>query len=73
MDIVRKNYLQHAIQDVLDLLEKTNSMIALHEAEAEPNALVLEGYLRQRQQFLEQLAELLQEYQVKVIIPKRAA
>ncbi len=73
MDIVHKNYLQHAVQDVLDLLEKANSMIALHQAQAEVNAVILEGYQRQRQQFLEQLAELLEQYQVEVVVPKSAA
>ena len=73
MDLVQKNYLQHAVQDVLDLLEKANSMIALHQAQPEVNSIVLEGYQRQRQQFLEQLAELLQQYQVEVVVPKNAA
>lgn len=73
MDIVQKNYLQHAVQDVLDLLEKANSMIALHQVQPETNEIVLEGYQRQRQQFLEQLAELLKAYQVEVIVPKQAA
>jgi len=73
MDIVQKHYLQHAVQDVLDLLEKANSMIALHQAQPEVDKIALEGYQRQRQPFLKQLAELLQQYQVEVVVPKSAA
>ena len=73
MDIVHKNHLQHAVQDVLDLLEKANAMIALHQAQPETNEIAVEGYQRQRQQFVEQLARLLHEYQVEVVVPKQAA
>lgn len=73
MDIVEKNHLQHAIQDVLDLLERANSMLALHRAQPEPNELAVEGYERQRQQFLEQLADLLAQFDVEVLLPHKAA
>lgn len=73
MDIVEKNHLQHAIQDVLDLLERTNSMLALHRDQSEPNQLAIEGYERQRRQFLEQLAELLAQFDVEVLLPHKAA
>ena len=53
MDAVHKNHLQHAVQDVLDLLEKANAIIALHQAQPEVNEIAVEGYQRQRQQFLE--------------------
>jgi len=73
MDIVEKNHLQHAIQDVLDLLERANSMLALHRTQPEPNELAVEGYERQRQQFLEQLADLLAQFDVEVLLPHKAA
>ena len=48
MDAVHKNHLQHAVQDVLDLLEKANAIIALHQAQPEVNEIAVEGYQRQR-------------------------
>jgi hypothetical protein len=73
MDLIQKNYLQYAIQDVLDLLERANTMRTLHRAQPEPNELAIEGYERQRQQFLEQLADLLAQFEVEVLLPHKAA
>lgn len=64
MEAVKKMYTYQAIEDVLEMLDRLNGMIALHQAQNRQDTLAVEGYKRQREQFLGQLAELLAPFGV---------
>lgn len=66
MEAAQKMYTYQAIQDVLELLACTNEMIALHQAQGTQDTLAIEGYQRQREQFLGQLAELFEPFGVEL-------
>lgn len=56
------NYYSASISDLLDLIEKANQSIERHRGAAEPNPVVLEGFERLRQQYLDQLNEIFAEF-----------
>ncbi len=68
MEAAQKTFTYQAIRDVLELLNRTNEMLALHRAQ---DTLAIAGYEQQREQFLVQLAELLVPFGVEIIYPSR--
>ena len=73
MSLAEKNNIQNAVKDLLDLIDKANEMILLYESQPEMNEIVISGYHKQRFQFLEQLNELLANYQLHVNFNNQAA
>jgi hypothetical protein len=71
MEASQKMYTYQAIQDVLELLDRINEMIALHRAQDTQDTLAIEGYERQREQFVGQLAELLAPFEVEIVYPSQ--
>lgn len=58
MEAAQKMYTYQAIQDVLELLDRTNETLALHRAQDTQDTIAIAGYERQREQLLGQLAKL---------------
>ena len=61
------------ILSTLDRMDKANKAIIFHKSQPMPDANSIGNYERQKADFLEQLATLLHEYQVEVVVPKQAA
>lgn len=73
MSLAEKNNIQNAVRDLLDLIDKANKMVLLHQSQLKPDQLVISGYEKQRLQFLQQLNELLANYQIQVDFNNKAA
>ncbi|MCW3109683.1 MAG: hypothetical protein JWQ09_4189 [Segetibacter sp.] len=73
MSLAEKNNIQNAVKDLLDLIDKANEMISLHESQLNINEIALSGYQHQRLQFLQQLNELLSNYKLHVDLNNKAA
>lgn len=55
-------YYSRAISDLLELIERANQSIERHRNTDKPNLVVLEGFERLRQQYLDQLNEIFAEF-----------
>jgi adenylate cyclase len=49
------------IEDLLNRIARLNALIHLHEQQPAPDSLTIEGYQRMRQQFADELSQLMQE------------
>lgn len=62
----------NAFEDIEDLLERIarlNRLIHTHESQPEPDKLTIEGYQRLRQQFADELSELMRDsYELSVSV-----
>lgn len=57
------------IEDLLNQIARLNQLIHTHQAQPEPDQLTIEGYQRLRQQFAEELSQLMREsYKLNVSI-----
>ncbi len=57
------------IEELLSRIARLNALIHLHEQQADPDHLTIEGYQRVRQQFAAELSQLMQEtYELSVSI-----
>lgn len=63
-----KKILFKAIQDNLEWIDRTNDMIALHR-ENNSGELMISQYEIQRQRFLLELSELMQELNIEIKMP----
>jgi len=73
MSLSEKNNIQNAVKDLLDLIDKVNELISLHQSQSNSDQLVITGYEKQRLQFLQQLNELLANYYLHVDFSNKAA
>lgn len=73
MSLAEKNNIQNAVRDLLDLIDKANEMVLLHQSQPTADQLVISGYQKQRLQFLQQLNELLANYQIHADFNNKAA
>ncbi len=55
------------IKDLLNRIARFNQLIHTHQAQPEPDQLTIEGYQRLRQQFADELSQLMREsYELNV-------
>jgi hypothetical protein len=75
MEAKDKDYFFHAIQSLMELIERTNEMIRLHQSQESPNELVIRSYQNRKQKLAEQLGEVFtevfSEYDVVIPMPTR--
>ncbi|GAB3222558.1 hypothetical protein [Spirosoma arcticum] len=57
------------IEDLLNHIARLNQLIHTHQAQSEPDQLTIEGYQRLRQQFADELSQLMREsYELNVSV-----
>lgn len=54
------------ITNTLEQIQKVNDMLAYHRSFPEPSTNSIENYERLREDFLQQLAELMQPFHIKI-------
>ncbi len=69
----KKEQLIQSINDLLKLIDKTNESISLHKQIHADAPLMDEQYERLKDDYLRQLAKLLNAFDVKVHLPDQAA
>jgi hypothetical protein len=69
----QKEYIIQSINDLLKLIDQMNVSIALHKQVHADAPLLYEQYERFKSNYVRQLAQLLQAFDVKVEIPDKAA
>ncbi len=69
----RLNDIQDEMLDVLERIERLNVIEQLHQRQPLPDALALESYRRLRQQYIQQLEELLTSLNIGADIHLKAA
>ncbi len=69
----RLSNLNSEIVDVLSRIERLSELEQLHASQPQPDALALEGYYRLREQYIQQLEELLLSINIRADIHLRAA
>ena len=60
-----KNYTS-CLEDLVESIDRTNKIIALHISEAEPDRLAVEGYEKFRKQLIKEFNELLGRLNLEV-------
>jgi hypothetical protein len=65
--------LHSELLDVVSRIERLNSIEELHQSQPVPDTLALEGYQKLRQQYIEQLGELLASINIKADIHLKTA
>ena len=65
--------IQSEMLDVLSRVERLNALEELHRSQPVPDLLALEGYKKLRQQYADQLVELLYTVDLKADIQLKAA
>ncbi len=66
MEAANKMYTYQTIEDVLEMLDRLNGMIALQQAQHRQDLLAIEGYKRQREQFTQQFVALLAPFGIEL-------
>lgn len=68
-----EKHITSALEDILNRIERLNILLHTHEEQEVPDLLAIEGYQKLKNQYIEQLKELLEEFELKVeIFPKAA-
>jgi hypothetical protein len=65
-EISKSEYLKEAISDLLSLIERANNSIIRHESIEKPDNLAIDGFKRIRQQYIDELNQLLLEFGLHV-------
>jgi hypothetical protein len=58
--------LSNIIEDILRRIERINNLIHTHESQDEVDKLAVEGYIKLKNQYKEQLNELLEQFELRV-------
>lgn len=62
-----------AVGDLLELIEKTNNTIERHKNSDAPDESIIDQYQDLKNDYLNQLAELLKDFDIKIDVPNKAA
>lgn len=65
-NISKSEYLKEAIFDLLNLIERTNKSISRHKSIENPDSIAIEGFERIRQQYVEELNQMMTEFGLSV-------
>ena len=65
-NISKSEYLKEAIFDLLNLIERANNSILRHQSLENPDALAIEGFDRIRQQYIDELNQMMTEFGLHV-------
>lgn len=65
-NISQEDYIKAAINDLLDLIERANTSIKRHQQVTPRNELAIEGFIRSREQYIEQLNQLMAVFDLSV-------
>ena len=65
-NISKSEYLKEAIFDLLNLIERANNSILRHQSIENPDALAIEGFERIRQQYIDELNQMMTEFGLHV-------
>ena len=71
-NISKSEYLKEAIFDLLNLIERANNSILRHKSLENPDALAIEGFDRIRQQYIDELNQMMTEFGLHVDNPNFA-
>jgi hypothetical protein len=69
-NISKSEYLKEAIFDLLNLIERANNSIVRHKSFENPDILAIEEFERIRQQYIDELNQMLLEFGLHVDIIK---
>ncbi|QMW02353.1 hypothetical protein [Spirosoma foliorum] len=72
-EISQSDYLKLAISYLLDLIERANASIERHRQIQPRNELAIEGFVRVREQYVEQLNQLMATFDLSVNSHAQAA
>ncbi len=72
MNIQQPNNQWIEIEATLEQIQRTNQIIAFHKGFSQPDLNALENFNALRLDFLKQLAILLQEYKIEIMLPASA-
>jgi 1,2-phenylacetyl-CoA epoxidase catalytic subunit len=64
--ISKSEYLKEAIFDLLNLIERANNSILRHKSLDDPDTLAIEGFKRIRQQYIDELNQMMTEFGLHV-------
>ena len=65
-NILKSDYLKEAIFDLFSLIERANNSIIRHKSVEKPDALAIEGFDRIRQQYIDELNQIMTEFGLHV-------
>ncbi len=65
-EISKSEYLKEAIFDLFSLIERTNNSIVRHRNFENPDTIAIEGFERIRQQYIDELNQMLLEFGLHV-------
>ena len=65
-EISKSEYLKEAIFDLLNLIERTNNSIVRHKSIENPDGLTIQGFERIRQQYIDELNQIMLEFGLHV-------
>ena len=65
-NISKSDYLKEAIFDLFNLIERANNSIIRHKSVEKPDALAIEGFDRIRQQYIDELNQMMTEFGLHV-------
>ncbi|GAB4005121.1 hypothetical protein GCM10028808_04200 [Spirosoma migulaei] len=65
-DISQEDYIKLAINDLLGLIDRANASIKRHQQLTPSNELAIEGFIRSREQYVEQLNQLMATFDLSV-------
>jgi hypothetical protein len=65
-EISKSEYLKEAIFDLLNLIERANNSIIRHKNLENPDNLAIEGFGRIRQQYIDELNQMMLEFGLHV-------
>jgi hypothetical protein len=65
-EISKSEYLKEAIFDLLNLIERANSSILRHKSIENSDVLAIEGFERLRQQYIDELNQMMLEFGLHV-------
>ena len=65
-NISKSEYLKEAIFDLLNLIERANNSILRHQSLENPDIIAIEGFERIRQQYIDELNQMMTEFGLHV-------
>ena len=65
-NISKSEYLKEAIFDLLNLIERANNSILRHQSLENPDIIAIEGFDRIRQQYIDELNQMMTEFGLHV-------
>ncbi|HEV7348859.1 hypothetical protein [Telluribacter sp.] len=72
MELAEATVRSQEIVATLEEIQKANQMIAFHRQFKEPDENAIQNFMQLRASFVQQLADLLQEFNIEVKIPSAA-